>query len=69
MSTSTLIAPSRAEDFDFFIGAWRVAHRRLKERLVGCDDWVEFTGTALFQKVLGGQGNIDDNTLDLPGGA
>ena len=24
--------------FDFFIGEWDVAHRRLKERLAGCDD-------------------------------
>jgi hypothetical protein len=26
-------------DFDFFFGAWRVAHRRLRERLTGCTDW------------------------------
>ncbi|MEX0733583.1 MAG: hypothetical protein WD944_12390 [Steroidobacteraceae bacterium] len=57
---------SGAGDFDFFIGSWRVAHRRLKERLAGCNDWVEFGGTCVTQKILGGLGNMDDNFLDLP---
>lgn len=60
---------SSAGDFDFFIGRWRVAHRRLNLRLVGCNEWIEFTGTSVAQKILGGIGNLDDNTLDLPGGA
>jgi hypothetical protein len=55
-------------DFDFFLGNWRVKHRRLKERLVGCNEWVEFAGTCLTQPILGGLGNIDDNVLDLPFG-
>ena len=29
------------DDFDFFIGSWRVHHRRLKERLSGCTIWEE----------------------------
>jgi hypothetical protein len=29
-------------DFDFFIGNWRVHHRRLKERLAQNNDWEEF---------------------------
>jgi len=58
-----------AGDFDFFIGHWQVTHRRLKERLAGCSEWDEFGGTTLTQKILGGLGNMDDNTLDLPGGA
>ncbi|MGE3346840.1 MAG: DUF1579 domain-containing protein [Ramlibacter sp.] len=56
-----------AQDFDFFIGQWRVAHRRLRQRLAGCTDWDEFVGTTSVRKVLGGQGNVDDNFLDLPG--
>jgi hypothetical protein len=55
-----------AADFDFFIGQWRVAHRRLKDRLAGCNEWVEFAGTCVARKVLGGFGNMDDNFLDLP---
>lgn len=62
-------SPNGAGDFDFFIGNWRVTHRRLKERLAGCNEWVEFDGTCVTQKILGGMGNMDDNFLDLPGGA
>lgn len=53
-------------DFDFLIGSWNVSHRRLKERLAGCTEWVEFPGTSTTQKILGGLGNIEDNTLELP---
>ena len=59
---------SSASDFDFFIGTWSVAHRRLKERLVGCNEWIEFEGTSVARKILGGLGNIDDNVLELPDG-
>jgi hypothetical protein len=45
-------------DFDFEFGAWRVRHRRLRERLVGCTDWEEFPGTSETRPVLGGHGNI-----------
>ena len=57
------------KDFDFFIGRWRVAHKRLKVRLANGKEWDEFGGTCVTQKVLGGHGNLDDNWLDLPGGA
>jgi hypothetical protein len=66
---TTSAKQSSACDFDFFIGSWRVAHRRLKDRLVGCNEWVEFGGTTVVQKVLGGMGNLDDNILELPGNA
>jgi hypothetical protein len=56
-------------DFDFFIGNWRVHHRRLKERLANSHEWIEFDGTSNAQKILGGLGNMDDNVLNLPGGA
>ena len=55
-------------DFDFEIGAWRVRHRRLKERLVGCTDWEEFEGTSEMRPVLGGNGNIEDNLIHFPAG-
>lgn len=56
-----------AGDFDFFIGRWRVHHRRLNERLAGCRDWTEFAGSCETRKILGGLGNLDDNVLELPG--
>lgn len=55
-------------DFDFFIGHWQVHHRRLKERLLGCDDWEAFEGRSHMWPLLGGHGNVDDNVLELPGG-
>ena len=55
-------------DFDFFIGKWRVHHRRLKDRLAHSDDWEEFEGTSSVQKILGGLGNMDDNVIELPSG-
>jgi hypothetical protein len=58
-----------ARDFDFFLGSWAVRHRRLKERLASCTQWEEFAGTCKTQPLLGGAGNVDDNVLELPGGA
>ena len=59
---------SAANDFDFIIGSWHVHHRRLKERLVGCDEWTEFVGDSNTRKILGGFGNLEDNYLALPEG-
>jgi hypothetical protein len=63
-------APSAngAKDFDFLLGGWRVQHRRLKRRLQACDDWETFRGTSQAWPLLNGQGNVDDNLLELPGG-
>src|SRR5262249_16350602 len=55
-------------DFDFFIGNWRVHHRQLKERLAHNDDWEQFEGTSTVQKILGGLGNMDENVIELPSG-
>ena len=56
-------------DFDFIIGDWTVQHRRLQARLTGCTTWDEFPGEMSTRKVMGGWGNIEDNVLDIPGGA
>jgi hypothetical protein len=57
---------SAPTDFDFVIGNWLVKHRRLKERLANCTEWLEFDGEMSTQKILGGFGNIEDNILRLP---
>jgi hypothetical protein len=66
------LAPERqtnsANDFDFAIGDWRVKHRRLRDRLVGSDEWVEFDGLMSTHGILGGYGNVEDNVLYLPEG-
>ena len=43
-------------------------HRRLRERLVSCDDWEEFDGTSEMRTVLGGNGNVEDNLLHISTG-
>jgi hypothetical protein len=55
-------------DFDFLVGRWRVHHRRLKERLAGSHEWIEFDGTSELRTLMGGYGNVDDNVMDLPAG-
>lgn len=60
--------PDAPRDFDFVLGDWNVRHRRLKERLAGCDEWVEFDGQMSTRQVLGGYGNIEDNLLRFPDG-
>jgi hypothetical protein len=73
-STTTGIAPDVIEagpavhDFDFYMGTWRVHHRRLRERLAGSDVWDEFEGTSRAWPILDGAGNVDDNVLELPTG-
>lgn len=56
-------------DFDFQQGRWHVRHRRLTARLAGCTSWEEFPGTSEQRPLLGGNGNIEDNLLHLPGGS
>lgn len=64
----TITTMTGLNDFDFFIGNWRVHHRRLTERLAHADDWEEFEGTSTVEKILGGLGNMDENVIELPGG-
>jgi hypothetical protein len=60
---------SGLHDFDLRVGRWRAHHRRLKERLAGSHEWLEFEGTCVFQQLMGGWANMDDNVFDLPDGA
>ncbi len=55
-------------DFDFLAGQWQVRHRRLKERLAGSQEWIEFDGTCTGFPLMGGRANADDNVLKMPGG-
>lgn len=65
MNNFSLPAPT---DFDFIIGTWRVAHRRLNERLAGCSTWTEFYGTTTTTRLMQGFGNVEDNLLHFPDG-
>lgn len=58
---------SRKTDFDFFIGAWNVKNRRLKERLNACGEWVEFGGEIEVRKTLNGFANVDEYKSSING--
>jgi hypothetical protein len=55
-------------DFDFFMGSWRVRHRRPRERLKGSDSWEVFEGTVVARPLWGGRANIDELEADSPSG-
>jgi hypothetical protein len=55
--------------FAFLLGTWKVRHRFLKSRLVGCTEWTEFDGTCTGHEFMGGQAVVDDNVVDRPEGA
>lgn len=55
--------------FAFQNGRWTVRHRKLRHRLAGNREWLEFTGTCDAWELLGGAGNVDDHWLDDPAGA
>jgi hypothetical protein len=64
-------APNLAglHDFDLRAGEWVAHHRRLKERLAGSHEWVEFEGTQSFRILMDSYANEDENVLNMPGGA
>jgi len=46
-------------DFDFLIGRWDVRNERLKERLRGSTEWIEFAATGEASYLPRGFGNMD----------
>ena len=46
-------------DFDFLVGRWHVANRRLRQRHVGSDDWDEFDASFEAWVHLDGQVSVD----------
>ena len=59
---------SGLRDFDFLVGEWRVHSRRLKERLAGNHEWVEFDGTITSRRLMEGWANVDDTVFNMPEG-
>lgn len=68
MAATRTEQPDGQRDFDFFMGAWTVRHRRLKERLAGSTAWEEFEGTVVARPVWGGRANVDELQADSPSG-
>jgi len=62
------VGTSSEHDFDFLVGSWSVQHHRLKHRLAHSNEWETFYGSCRTWRVLDGQGDVDDNVLQAPGG-
>jgi len=48
-----------AHDFDFIYGEWTILHRKLKERMAGSDEWLEFETNYEAWPILNGLANAD----------
>jgi hypothetical protein len=46
-------------DFGFLLGKNTIHHRKLKERMVGCDDWSTFDTGYEAWEMLGGSASVD----------
>lgn len=55
-------------DFDFEIGTWDTHLKRLRNPLSGSTTWVEYEGTSVVTKVLGGRANLVELEVDGPAG-
>jgi hypothetical protein len=55
-------------DFAFLYGEWRVHHRYLRVK-DGRREWLDTDGTAACRPILGGQGNVEEHTIQAPSGA
>ncbi|WP_436494374.1 hypothetical protein [Actinokineospora sp. HUAS TT18] len=47
-------------DFDFLVGTWTVANRRLAKPLTGSDEWDEFPAISTAHTFFGGAGSFDE---------
>lgn len=56
-------------DFDFLAGRWTVSNRRLRERLVGCDEWEAFPATSQCFRLMDGVVNVDEIRFPTRGNA
>ena len=55
-------------DFDFLIGRWKVHLRRLPDRLVGSNKWVEYDGFSEHRKLLDTNANFEEFDVTGPAG-
>ncbi len=66
--TDTTNGRDGRHDFDFLHGRWQLRNERLKERLIGSEDWEVFASTQECRPILDGLANIDDFITDWGGG-
>ena len=66
--TAAVKERATSSDFDFLMGRWNIRNRRLAQRLVGSDDWDEFSSKAAARQLPGGLGNEDVFCTEYGGG-
>jgi hypothetical protein len=61
-------SPARdgSHDFDFLIGNWKAHVRRLPDRLVGSNNWIEYDGISNHKKLLDSNANFEEFEVDSP---
>ena len=55
-----------SHDFDFLIGNWKAHVRRLPDRLVGSNAWIEYDGISNHKKLLDTNANFEEFEVDNP---
>jgi hypothetical protein len=55
-----------SHDFDFLIGDWKANVRRLPDRLVGSNNWIEYNGISNHKKLLDSNANFEQFEVDNP---
>ncbi|MGI8580902.1 MAG: hypothetical protein ACR2KX_01815 [Chitinophagaceae bacterium] len=50
-------------DYNFLFGNHLVHHKKLKERLCNCDEWIDIYGSKNTESILTGIGNIEKHFL------
>ena len=55
-------------DFDWEIGTWRTELKYLTRPLTGSSTWVDYVGTSIVRKVLGGRANLVELDVGGPAG-
>jgi hypothetical protein len=55
-----MINEKAPHDFDFLVGDWHIANRRLSKPLDNRTDWDEFPATLTCRHLIGGVANVDE---------
>src|SRR5437899_2427670 len=55
-----------SHDFDFLVGNWKAHVRRLPDRLVGSNTWIEYNGISNHKKLLDSNANFEEFEVDNP---
>ncbi len=65
-AASTPVQRDGSHDFDFLIGDWKAHVRRLPDRLVGSNVWVDYDGISNHKKLLDSNANFEEFDVSTP---